>query len=241
MVTMVLALIGCSSPRPDSTTVLVSAASSLTDVFTAIESAFEDLHPDVDVMLNLGASSSLREQILEGAPVDVFASADTSNMDRLMSAGEVDGGPWVFARNRLEIAVPTNNPAGITGLEDFGDEQLLIGLCAEEVPCGVYAREALARAGVLPAIDSYEPDVRAMLTKIEAGELDAGITYVTDIVSTNGGVDGVAIADDANVSAEYPIAVLAGASSPDAASAFVGFVLSSDGQAILTDFGFVAP
>jgi molybdate transport system substrate-binding protein len=221
--------------------VLVSAAASLTDAFGEIETAFEEDNPDVDVVLNLGPSSGLREQILEGAPADVFASANTSNMDQLVEAGDVEGEPEIFVANLLQIAVPAGNPSGVTGLDDFGRDELLIGLCAEDVPCGEFAREALANAGVTPAIDTNEPDVRALLTKVEAGELDAGITYVTDVISTDGAVEGVDIPEDVNVVARYPIAVLSNAPNSEAAAAFVDFVLSERGQAILLEYGFAAP
>ncbi|HLF44199.1 MAG TPA: molybdate ABC transporter substrate-binding protein [Acidimicrobiia bacterium] len=221
--------------------VLVSAAASLTEAFGAIEIAFEDANPGVDVLLNLASSSSLREQILEGAPVDVFASANTSNMDRVSEAGAVAGEARVFAGNTLQIAVPAGNPAGVTGLADFANEGLLIGLCAEDVPCGDFGRQALDKAGVTPSIDSNEPDVRALLTKIEAGELDAGIVYVTDVISTEGGVEGVEIPENQNVVAEYPIAILVEAPNAEAAAAFVSFVMSDTGQAIMGEYGFIAP
>ena len=220
---------------------LVSAAASLTDAFAEVEAAFEAANPGVDVVLNLGSSPSLREQIIEGAPADVFASANTSNMDQVAEAGEVDGEAEIFVLNELQIAVPTRNPAGITGLDDFANEDLLIGLCAEEVPCGTFGREALEKAGVSPAIDTNEPDVRALLTKVEAGELDAGIVYLTDVLSTAGAVEGVEIPDGFNVIAEYPIAALVNAPNPDAAGAFVEFVLSDEGQAILVEYGFSSP
>lgn len=220
--------------------VLVSAAASLTDAFAAIEAAFEAVNPTVDVVLNLAGSSALREQILEGAPVDVFASANLSNMDRVVGAGEVAGEPQVFAHNLLQIAVPAGNPAGVTGLGDFANPDLLIGLCAPGVPCGDFARKALEKAGVAPAVDTNEPDVRALLTKIELGELDAGITYVTDVASTSGAVAGIDIPEDLNVVAEYPIAVLAAAPNPAAAGEFVDFVLSPDGQEILSEYGFAS-
>lgn len=235
---------GGSTPAPSSGLegeVLVSAAASLTDAFAEVEAEFEAANPDVDVVLNLGPSSGLREQILEGAPADVFASANTSNMDQVAEAGEVTGEAQIFVRNLLQIAVPAGNPAGIAGLEDFGNDELLIGLCAEDVPCGDFGRQALANAGVTPAIDTNEPDVRALLTKVEAGELDAGIVYVTDVISTDGAVEGVDIPDELNVVADYPIAVLANAPNPEAAAAFVAFVLSEEGQAILADYGFAAP
>jgi molybdate transport system substrate-binding protein len=192
-------------------------------------------------VLNLGPSSGLREQILEGAPADVFASANTSNMDQLAEAGEVAGEPRVFVTNLLQIAVPAGNPGGVAGLEDFARDDLLIGLCAEDAPCGQFAREALDSAGVTPAIDTNEPDVRALLTKVEAGELDAGITYVTDVISTGGMVEGVDIPEADNVVAEYPIAVLTNASNKAGATAFVDFVLSDEGQAILREYGFASP
>jgi len=240
-VLLVVAACGNSNGVGVETELLVSAAASLTNAFAEIEAAFEEANPEVDVILNLGGSSSLREQILEGAPVDVFASANTSNMDQVVEAGEVGSNPEIFARNVLQIVVPSGNPAGVTGLADLARSELLIGLCAEQVPCGDFARRALANAGVTPAIDTNEPDARALLTKIEAGELDAGITYLTDVASTEGGVDGIDIPEDEKVLAEYPIVLLAGASSPDVASLFVEFVVSEQGQAILADHGFASP
>ena len=233
-------VIACSGSSVEGE-LLVSAAASLTDAFADLESAFEEENADVDVVLNLGSSSALREQILEGAPTDVFASANTPNMDQVAEAGELSGEAEIFVTNSLQIAVPTGNPADVTGLEDFAREELLIGLCAEDVPCGDFGRKALDNGGVTPSIDTNEPDVRALLTKIEAGELDAGITYVTDVLSTSGTVEGIEIPAEVNVIAEYPIATLAGAPSPDAAAAWVEFVLSDDGQAILTSYGFTSP
>src|SRR5690606_19582349 len=221
--------------------VLVSAAASLSEAFAVVEAEFEAANPGVDVILNLGPSSGLREQILEGAPADVYASANTSNMDQLAEAGEVDGQPRIFVRNFLQIAVPPGNPADVAGLEDFGRDELLIGLCAEDVPCGDFARRALEKAGVTPAIDTNETDVEALRTKIEEGELDAGITYVTDVVSAGGAVEGIDIPEDQNVVAEYPIAVLANAPNTEAATAFVDVVVSPEGQAIMTSYGFVSP
>jgi molybdate transport system substrate-binding protein len=237
-----LTLAACtgSGSDPEAQQVWVSAAASLTDVFAEVEAAFEDAHPGIDVVLNLGGSASLREQILEGAPVDVFASANESNMEQVVDAGGVDGSPQIFVRNLMQIAVPTGNPAGITGLADFANEELLIGICAAAVPCGDFGRQVLENAGVVAAPDTNEPDVRALLTKIEAGELDAGLVYVTDIASTDG-VDAVTIPEDHNVFAEYPIAVLDGTSSPAGAAAFVDFVLSDAGQAILLQYGFSSP
>lgn len=219
----------------------MSAAASLTDAFAEIETAFEEAHPGVDVLVNAAGSSTLRIQILEGAPVDVFAPAGVSDMDPVVAAGEVVGEPRIFARNRLQIAVPVGNPAGIVSLEDFADPDRLLGLCAEEVPCGEYARRALRGAGIQPAIDTNEPDVRALLTKVEVGELDGGITYVTDVASAAGRVEGIDIPEDVNVAVGYPIAVLARSSHPEEARAFVSFVLSQAGQTILARYGFLSP
>jgi molybdate transport system substrate-binding protein len=238
-VVLVGALIACDGAADGD--ILVSAAASLTDAFADIELAFEAANPGVDVVLNLGGSSALRAQILDGAPVDVFASADKSNMDQIVSAGETVGEPWTFAENHLHIAVPPGNPAGVVGLEDFANEELLIGLCAEGVPCGDLAREALDNAGVAPSIDSNEPGVRALLTKVEAGELDAAIVYATDVAAAAGAVDGVEISDTFNVRAEYTIAVIAGSAGEEAATAFIDFVLSEAGRQIMIEHGFTLP
>ncbi len=219
---------------------LVSAASSLTDAFAEMEVAFEAANPGVDVVLNLAGSPTLREQVLAGAPADVLAVADPAVMDAVVAAGEVDGAPVVFARNRLVVAVPAGNPAGITGIDDLADEALLVGLCAEGVPCGDLAREALRQAGVVAAVDTEEPNVRALVAKLAEGELDVGITYETDVVAAEG-VDGLPLPDGIDVVASYPIAALAGAPNPDGAAAFVEFVLGDDGRAILDRYGFGSP
>ncbi len=235
-----LAAAACASPGAHGE-VLVSTASSLADAFEALEVAFEAADPEVNVVLNLDGSSALREQILAGAPVDVFASADPANMDAIVAAGDTDGEALVFAGNRLEIAVPAGNPAAVAGLEEFARADLLIGLCAVGVPCGDYGRQALEKAGVVPSVDTDEPNVRALLTKIEAGELDAGIVYVTDVIALNGRVEGIVIPDEQNVLTEYQIATIADGPNPAGSTAFVNFVLSPEGRSILEEYGFVAP
>lgn len=234
-----LIAVGCSSAAPDE--VLVSAAASLTDAFTEIETEFERANPGIDVVLNFGGSSALREQILAGAPADVFAAANQPNMERILDEGLVVGAPTDFASNRLEIAVPAGNPGSVTDIADFADPDLLIGLCAEAVPCGVFARQALAAATVLPAPDTNEPDVRALLTKVEEGELDAAIVYATDVAARGDTVTGIVIPDEFNVAARYPIAVLAAGDNREGAAAFVAFVLSSPGGEILLAHGFALP
>ncbi len=237
----VFTALGACSVEPDAGSLLVSAAASLTDAFDEIEAAFESDHPEIDVVLNFGGSSALREQILEGAPADVFASANAFNVKAVVDAGLTAGGSRVFAINRLAVAVPVGNPGHLSGLQDFGRPELLLGLCAEQVPCGAFARAALARVGVTPEVDTNEPDVRALLTKIEVGELDGGITYLTDVVSAGEAVEALEIPDSVNVVAEYPIVILIGGGSQLAATRFVDFVLSEEGRRILISYGFGVP
>ena len=218
-------------------TITVFAAASLTDAFGEAAEEFMGDHPDVTVELNLAASSALREQILAGAPSDVFASANASNMDQVVETGAAED-PEILVRNALEIVVPAGNPAGVDGLDDFADPDLLIGLCAAEVPCGDFGREALANAGVTPAQDTDEPDVRSLLTKVAEGELDAGIVYRSDVLAAGDTVAGIEIPEDVNVIAGYPIATLTGSGAPEVADAFVEYLLGDEGQAILASWGF---
>jgi molybdate transport system substrate-binding protein len=222
-------------------TVLVFAAASLSDAFAELEQAFETAHPGADLQLYLAGSSALREQILEGAPADVYASANEANMAVIEGAGLLQGEPQIFVQNLLQIAVPAANPGQVSGLADFANDDLLIGLCAEGVPCGDFARQALANAGVEPSLDTNEPDVRDLLTKIAAGELDAGIVYVTDVIAAGDQVTGIDLPPEINVEASYTLAALAGAPNPLGAAAFVELVLSAGGQSTLATFGFTAP
>lgn len=216
----------------------VFAAASLSDAFGELAAAFERVDPEARVALNLGPSSGLREQILAGAPADVYASADQDDMKRLVDAGLVREAS-VFVHNDLQIAVPAGNPARVRNLGDFGRSELLIGICAQEVPCGRFAREALRRAGVTSEPDTNALNVRALLTQIENGELDAGVVYRTDVLSARDKVEGIDIPADQNVTAAYPIAALTNASDVDRAAAFVAFVLSDQGRRILASYGFV--
>jgi len=234
---LALVVVACSG-GDDGRHVRVFAASSLTDAFTDIEAAYEAEHPDVDVQLNLAGSSALREQILEGAPADVLATANEVTMATLVGAGEVDGEPIVFAGNQLTIAVSSGNPADVTELADLARPSVLVGLCAVGVPCGDLARDVLARAGVVAAVDTNEPNVRALTAKIADGELDAGLVYVTDVLGLDD-VDSVRIPKEASVVAWYPIATLDGAGAD--ADSFTSFVLSTGGRAILAEHGFGLP
>lgn len=221
--------------------VLVFAAASLTEAFEALAAAFTDANPEVVVTLNLAGSQTLASQIAEGAPADVFASADTTQMDAVADTTTLAGEPAVFTANRLAIVVEAGNPRGIGGLADLADDDLLVVLPAEEVPAGRYARQVLQGADVTVTPVSLERDVRAALSKVALGEADASIVYASDLVAAGERVTGVEIPADDNVTAVYPIARLADAPNPVAADAFVAFVLSEPGQAILAEHGFSAP
>jgi len=233
-------LSACGSSTGDQR-VVVSAASSLAEVFTEIEGAFETANPGVDIELNFAGSSRLKEQILQGAPVDVFASANEEAMRDVTASLGRDTGPQVFALNSLAIAVPAGNPAGVIGIEDFANPELFVGLCIEAVPCGGYAHQTLRSAEVVPSVDSEEPNVRALLLKIELAELDLGIVYTTDVIRAAGSIESVAIPLEHNTVATYPIVSLATGDNHAAAEAFVAYVLSDAGRQILAAHGFELP
>jgi molybdate transport system substrate-binding protein len=227
---LVLSLIACGGDDDSADSINVFAASSLTDAFTALGEQFEAAHPGSEIEFNFGSSSDLVTQIDEGAPVDVFASADEANMQKVADESVV------FARNRLAIAVEPGNPLGIEGLEDLADADVKVVLCASEAPCGKYADQILESAGVEVTPVSREANVRDTLGKI--GEADAAIVYVTD-VRANDAIEAIEIPDDQNVITTLPIVAL---DDSEIADAFVDYVTSADGQAILTeDFGFLAP
>lgn len=219
----------------------VFAASSLTDAFTELGRAFEASRPDIEVTFNFAASSALATQISEGAPADVFAAADAVSMDRVVSAGSNAGGPLVFATNTAQIIVGPGNPRGITSLDDLTDSGLIVVACDPEVPCGRYAQQVLAAAGLEVTFRSFEENARAVTAKVVLGEADAGIVYRTDVIAAGSDAAAVDIPTDVNVVAEYPIIVTPQSSHPDAARAFVDFIRSPQGQAILASFGFGPP
>ena len=241
-------LAGCSTPQPTPSetvtadtlqgTVTVFAAASLTESFAEIEAAFEAAHPNVDVVLNFGGSSGLATQIVEGAPADVFAAASPSTMDTVVDAG-LAMAPVNFATNVLELVVPAGNPGGVTSLADLANPDLTVALCAVEVPCGAAAAKALEAAGVVASVDTYEQDVKAVLTKVELGEVDAGLVYVTDVQVAGDEVEGIELPDAPIVA--YPIALVSDSTNPEAARAFIEWVLSEDGQSVLAAAGFGAP
>ena len=218
--------------------VTVFAAASLTAAFTELGDAFTAANPDVEVTFNFAGSSDLVAQISDGAPVDVFASADLANMSKLADAGLAAGEPATFATNTAEIVVEPGNPLDIAGVADLADSDLIVVLCAPEVPCGAYAEQVVANAGITVTPSSYEESVKAVVTKVTLGEADAGIVYRTDVIAAGDAAQGVPIPDDINVVAEYPIALVADAPNAAGAQAFIDFVLSPAGQGIVAAYGF---
>lgn len=218
----------------------VYAAASLTAAFDEFATEFEQRHPDVDVLpITYDGSSTLATQLEEGAPADVFASADTANMDRIEEAGLAEGAE-AFATNTLVLVVPAGNPGGVENLADLADPNLTVVLCAPEVPCGAASETLLSNAGVTASVDSAEQNVTAVLTKVASGEADAGLVYVTDAATTDG-VESIVPEGAEKVVNTYPIVALNDAANVDAADAFVAFVRGEEGQAVLAELGFGAP
>ncbi|MGB6058977.1 MAG: molybdate ABC transporter substrate-binding protein [Microthrixaceae bacterium] len=228
------------SAGPLSGAVTVSAAASLTEVFTRIRTEFQAENPGTKLELNFGSSGQLSAQIGEGAPVDVAAFADTTPMDALANASLLDGGARTFARNKLVIVTKADNPEGIRGLADLANVGV-ISLCNDNAPCGKFADRVLANASVV--IDQSKvtrgQDVKATLGAVTRGDAVAGIVYATDAASAKD-VDTITIPDDLNVIADYPIAVAKDSDHPRLARAFVDYVLGERGQAVLSEFGFLA-
>jgi molybdate transport system substrate-binding protein len=218
--------------------ITVFAAASLTAAFTELGDAFTAAAPGAEVTFSFAGSSELVAQLRQGAPADVFASADLANMSELAGADLVDGEPQVFATNVAQIIVEAGNPRGITGVADLADDDLVVVQCAPEVPCGAYAEQVFATAGVVVTPSSLEQNVQAVATKVLLGEADAGLVYRTDVLAAGDDADGVMIPDDVNVVAEYPIARITDAPDPQGGQAFIDFVLSAEGQRILADAGF---
>ncbi|MBM7462259.1 molybdate ABC transporter substrate-binding protein [Microbacterium dextranolyticum] len=253
---LALALTGCaaaatpaesaaptSSPTASSTLtgeLTISAAASLKKAFDELAVEFEAANPGVDVKpIRYDGSSTLATQILEGASVDVFASADEKNMKKVVDAS-LASAPELFATNVLTLVVPKGNPGKVTGLADLAKPDLDVVLCAAEVPCGAASTTLLQNAGVQASVDSYEQSVTAVLTKVASGEADAGLVYVTD-AATNADVETVTTAGADAVVNRYPIVALTHAAHPEAAAAFVRFVLSDAGRSVLGGLGFGHP
>ena len=216
----------------------VYAAASLAGAFDDLATAFEQRNPSVDVQpVVYDGSQVLATQIEAGAPADVFASADEKTMAKI---GDLATGPELFASNTLVLVVPAGNPGGVTGLADLARPGLTVVLCAPEVPCGAASQTLLANQGVSVTPASSEQNVTAVLTKVAAGEADAGLVYATDVVGRDD-VESTVPDGAAEVVNHYPITAVTASANPDAAAAFIAFVLSDEGQGILSDAGFGVP
>jgi molybdate transport system substrate-binding protein len=247
----IVALAGCAttagsqpdSPAPtdaEAATVTVFAAASLTEAFDELAERFEAEHPLVEVVLNPGGSAALAQQIVEGAPADVFASAAEPPMQTVIDAG-LASDAVVFATNTLELVVPAGNPGGVTGLDDLARPELRVALCDVTVPCGAASEALLARQGVAASADTLESDVKAVLTKVVLGEVDAALVYRTDVIAAGDAVEGIEVPGAASVVNRYPIGAMADAADPDVAADFVAFLTGPDGRAVLAAAGFGAP
>jgi molybdate transport system substrate-binding protein len=219
----------------------VFAASSLTDALTKAGDELKGRYPAASFVFNFGSSSTLATQIANGAPADIFASADETNMQKIVDAKLDDGAPSFFASNRLAIAVAPGNPKNVSSLADLSRPGLIVVLAAPTVPAGKYAVDSLAKASVKVTPASQELDVRSVLNKVALGEADAGIVYVTDVLSAGTRVSSVVIPEEQQVVARYPIAVVTGAKNPELARAFVDYLVSDEGQRLLAGFGFSRP
>lgn len=251
---LILALVGCSADNSGSNTpttqeVTVFAAASLTDAFNELAEAFEANNPGAQVLFNFGASSQLAAQLNEGVIADVFASANPAQLQAVVDGGGIEAGTEeLFVSNRLTIVVPADNPAGIQSLEDLGEPGVQLILAVEGVPVRDYTDEIVAE---LPAdfqerfyanLVSEEDNVRQVSAKVALGEADAGIVYTSDVTPDIAEqVQRIAIPDDQNVIAAYPIAPLVDAPYPELAQRFIEFVLSAEGQEILASWGFGPP
>lgn len=238
-VAAVLALSACSGDAggAQEQTLTVLAAASLTDVLSLVADDVETDHPGATVELSFAASSTIVQQVSEGAPADVIALAGPGPLEQLPAELRL-GDPVTFTTNSLELAVPPDNPAGITGVEGLTDEGIRLVLCQPQVPCGEATTALLGRLGIEPTVASEERDARATLTKVELGEADVGIVYRTDVAAAGERVLGIEIPDAVNVTTDYPILAI---SDHELAAVFVEEVLSERGQRHLTDAGFVAP
>ncbi len=248
----VLLIAGCATNDPSSASepsgsreavsgeLQVFAAASLKESYEQIAEDLKKSNPELTITFQYGASGQLATQIEQGAPADVFSSADEVSMTKLSDAGLVTK-PTVIAKNVLQIVVPAGNPANIKTLADLQNADLTIVTCAEAAACGKITAKLQEQVGYQVASDSQEPDVKSVLQKVSLGEADAGLVYVTDVKSAGDKVEGIDIPEAAELSNSYPIAVVDGSANAAAAEVFVEYVESADGQQILADHGFLAP
>ena len=231
--------VAASSALPAGT-ITVFAAASLKETFTQIGKQFETAHPGDTVKFSFGASSTLATQITSGAPADVFASAAPKNMQTVVSAGDASN-PQDFAKNTAEVAVPPSNPAKVTSVNDLAKSSVKVALCQPQVPCGVVAAQVFKNTGITVKPVTLQPDVKSVLTQVELGNVDAGVVYVTDVKAAGTKVTAVPISASDNASTTYPIATISSSKNQSIAQAFVAYVLSPQGQAVLSAAGFQGP
>ena len=229
------------SNTQETTTLDVYAASSLATPFADAGLAYEKAHPGVKVQFNFGASSDLARFVQEGAPADVFASADMLNMDRVESKGLLDSPPIIFATNYVEIIVEKGNPLNISSLQDLENLDLVFVTTSPDVPIGKYTAEVLKKAGVSITPDSLESNVKGIMLKVASGEADAAIVYHSEVIASDGQVEGVEILAEFNIVAKYPIGIIKNSANKKQAQGFVDFLLSTAGQTLLTQYGFGLP
>jgi molybdate transport system substrate-binding protein len=227
------------SPTP-SGSLTVFAASSLTAALGAERTALATTAPRLRLTYQFAGSQTLVAQIMQGAPADVVACADTVTMQKLVGAGLVEA-PTTFARNKLEILVAPGNPEHVTGLTDLARSDLIVVLEDPTVPAGAYAKQALSRLGVTVHPKSLELDVKSAVAKVTSGEADATVVYVSDVRGAGSRATGVSIPEDQNVVATYPIAVLKASRNHAAAEAFVNEMIAGSGQRALAEAGFLPP
>lgn len=241
-----------SADGAEAVTLNVFAAASLADAFGEIGATFSAAHPGTEVVFNFAGSNQLATQIGEGAPVDLFASANSTQMIAAIDSGRIISGTQrTFARNRLVVVTPGDNPAGLTTLQDLATPGVKVVFAAAEVPVGQYTQTFLDKAeesgalgagykdAVVANIVSYEANVRAVLTKVTLGEADAGVVYTSDVGAAADEVTQIAIPDELNTIAAYPIAPLADSAHPAVAQQFVDYVLAPEGQQVLARYGFI--
>jgi len=229
-----------SGPNTVTGSATVFAAASLTAAFTDAKTLLATTTPGLTLTFNFAGSNALVTQITQGAPADVFASADTANMAKLVDAGLVEA-PVTFARNKLQIAVAAGNPKGITGVADLARPGVSVVLAAPGVPVGDYTRKVLADQRIAVSAKSLEADVKSALSKVTSGEADATVVYVTDVIAGGAAVAGVAVPDALQPTITYPIAVVKAARNPAAARAFVDSAVAGDVQNALRSAGFLPP
>ena len=232
---------GSDAGASSSKTLTVYAAASLTSSFEEIGKRFEADHEGVTVKFSFGGSSDLVAQLQQGAPADVFASADTANMEKATADDLLERDPIDFATNTLEIAVPPDNPAGVASLDDLAQPVTKVVVCAPEVPCGAAAQEVEQAAGIDIKPVSEEQSVTDVLNKVTTGEADAGLVYVTDVRAAGDKVRGITFPESSAAVNTYPIGALAESENKELAREFVDLVTGDTGQQILADAGFAKP